>query len=107
MGLAAIAQAANNPLAGYISQVDAISIDDVVGEARLGPTVNFRDARPTLESIRDLVDQLRFLDGTGMPNRTLGKTSTAFQEILNTIQQIKNFDVGNYGGNPSARQNLI
>lgn len=106
MSSTAIAPAANNPFAGYISQIDAISIDDVVGEARLGG-LNFRNAQPTIESLKDFVEQVRFLDGTAMPSRMLAKATSAFQEVLNTIQQIKNFDATNYGGNPTARQNLI
>lgn len=97
------APAVNNPLAGFISQIDAISIDDVVGEARLGPALSFREARPVLESIKEFVEQLRFLDGTGMPTRSLGKASAAFQELLNTVQQIKNFEVRNYGGGQDVR----
>lgn len=107
MSSSATPVSANNPFAGYISQIDTISINDVVGEARLGPGLSFHEARPSLEVIKDFADQLRFLDGTGMPTRALGRASSAFQELLGAIQQIKNFDISRNGGNPNARANLV
>ena len=97
----------NNPFAGFISQIDTISIDDVVGETRLGAVLSFKEARPTLESIKDFVEGLRFVDGTGMPGSVSGKTTTAFQEIITTIQQIKGYNVQNVGGNTNVRWHLI
>jgi hypothetical protein len=97
----------NNPFAQYISQIDAISIDDVVGEARLGPGLSFREAGSLLESIKDLVEQLRFLDGTGMPTRMLGKGNTAFQEVLNSIQQMNGLNAIALSGNPNLRGSLV
>jgi hypothetical protein len=106
MSSAASPSTLNNPLAGHISQIDAISIDDVVGEARLGAGLSFRDARQPLETIKEFVEQLRYIDGTGMPGRVLGKASSAFQEILNTVQQIKSYNPANYGGMPNLQATL-
>jgi hypothetical protein len=103
---APLAPAVNNPFAGYISQLDAISVDDVVGEARLGPGFSFQDARTPMESIKEFVEQLRFLDGTGLPNRLVGKCSTPFQQLLDTIRQIKDFNIANFS-NQNYRLSLI
>lgn len=106
MGSTAATPAVNNPLAGYITQLDAISVDDVVGEARLGPGLCFQEARSPFEAIKEFAEQLRYLDGTGMPTRALGKAINAFQELLNAIQQIRSFDLNNYG-NQNYRVTLI
>lgn len=97
---------ADIPFAAYISQIDSISIDDVVGEARLGPELSFRTARSPLQSLKEFVEQLRFLDGTGIPAGMVGKGSSAFQEVLGTIQQMKSFSAANYSGNTNIRYSL-
>ena len=97
----------NNPFSGFISQIDGTSIDDVVGEARLGPGLSFRDARIPLESVKDYIEHLRYLDGTGLPARMVQKGNSAFQELLVAIQQMRNFNVVNYGGNPNMQSSLI
>ena len=107
MSSAATPSNTNNPFSGFISQIDAISIDDVVGEARLGAGLSFRDARAPLELIKGFVDELRYIDGTGMPGGVLAKANSAFQEILNTVQQMRNFNVVNYSGNPSIQGSFI
>jgi hypothetical protein len=99
--------AKNNPFATFITQIDAISIDDVVGEARLGQGLSFHEARSPLQSIKNFVEELRFLDATGMPSQLLGKSITAFQNVLNSIQQIKTFNIQNYSGNPGVRSSLV
>lgn len=98
---------ANNPFAGFISQIDAVSIDDVVGESRLGPGLSFAQARSTLESVKDFVEQMRFVDGTWIPARMVQKASSASQEILNSVQQMNGFNVASYGGNPNYHSSLI
>ena len=96
----------NNPFAGFISQIDAISIEDVVGEARFGSAISFRDARGPLQSIKEFVEQMRFLDGTGLPSGMIARPSASFQRILSSIQQIKNFSPANYG-NPNLAGSMV
>lgn len=97
----------NNPFAGFISQIDAISVDDVVGEARLGPGLSFGQARPPLQSIKDFVGQLRLLDGAGAPSRMIGRGTNACQEILNAVQQMRSLNAIALGGNPGLRGSLV
>jgi hypothetical protein len=100
------APAVNNPFAPYISQIDSMSIEDVVGDARHGAAMSFKEARQPLELIKSFVDQLRFLDGTGLPNRPISKGNSAFQEIVQAVQQIRNFNPSNYG-NSNLQRTLI
>jgi hypothetical protein len=88
---------ANNPFAGYISQIDAISIEDVVGEARFGSAISFRDARGPLQLIKEFTAQMRFLDSTGLTSGMIANPSSAFQRIINSVQQIRSFGPQNYG----------
>jgi hypothetical protein len=101
-----IQEAVNNPFAEYISQIDAISIEDVLGAARHGTAISFSQARVPLELIKSFAEQLRFLDGTGLPYRTLAKSNSAFQEILTTVQQIRNFNPSNYA-NTNLQGNMV
>jgi hypothetical protein len=101
-----IAEAVNNPFAQYISQIDAISIEDVIGEARHGTAISFSQARMPLELIKSFAEQLLFLDGTGLTNRILSKGNSAFQEILTTVQQIREYNPSNYA-NRGLQVNLV
>ena len=97
---------ANNPFAAFISQIDAISIEDVVGEARFGSAISFREARVPLQSIKEFVEHMRFLDGTGLPSGMIANPSSAFQRILTSVQQIRGFSPQNYG-NPNLAASMI
>jgi hypothetical protein len=99
MGTAATPSRVNNPFANYISQIDAISIEELIGETRLGAAYSFRDLKPVLEEIKDFTDQLRYIDASGMAGRAVGKVISSFQELINHIQQIRVFNPVNFGGN--------
>ncbi len=92
MATAAAPSHLNNPFANYISQIDALSIEELIGETKLGAAYNFRDLKPVLEEIKDFADQLRFVDASGMAGRTVGKVSVCFQQLFNNIQQIRSFN---------------
>ena len=96
----------NNPFAGFISQIDAVSTEDLVAETRLGSGYSFSNARSLFESIKEFVEQLRPLNGVGTPTRMVGKVNTAFQQVLSTIQQIKSYTPSNYS-NQNQRGLLI
>jgi hypothetical protein len=98
MGTAATPSHLNNPFANYISQIDAISIEELIGEARFGAAYSFRDLKPVLEEIKEFAGQLRYIDTSGMAGRTVGKVSSCFQELFNNIQPIRSFNPANYGG---------
>jgi hypothetical protein len=107
MGTAAIPSHVNNPFASYISQIDAISIEELIGETRLGPANSFSNLRPVLEEIKEFADQLRYVHASEMAGRTVGKAGSCFQELLNNIQQIRTFNPANSAGNPNMRGILI
>lgn len=96
----------NNPFNGYISQIDAISIDELVGETRLGPTLSFQGSRQTFESIKEFIDEIRSLDSLWVPGRMIGRADAAFQEITNLLQQMNTFTINNHLGNQALRGNL-
>jgi hypothetical protein len=102
MGTAATPSHVDNPFAQYISQIDAISVEELIGEARFGPAFSFRDLKPVLEEIKNFSDQLRYFDASGIAGRTLGKVNSCFQELLSNIQQIRAFNPANYGGDNSS-----
>ena len=98
---------ANSPLWPYVSQIDEISIEEVVGETRLGSGLSFRGAESPLRSIKEFAEHLHLLDCTGMPTRMLGKCTSALQEVLSTIQQMRIFNPANYAGNPNMRNSFV
>jgi hypothetical protein len=107
MGTAATPSYANNPFARQISQIDTFSIDELVGETRLGPSNSFRDAKELFERIKALADDLRYADLAGVPEGTAGRVVQQFQEVVKTFQQIKALIPSNLGNYEVTRANYI
>lgn len=96
----------NNPFSGLITQIDDFSIEKVVGEARLGPSLCFREARPTLESLVDFMDKLRSIDGTGLPERLQSAVTSDLQEAIAVLTQMQNTKTENVISNPGYTSGL-
>jgi|GEM_PF-1145339 len=96
----------NNPFSGLITQIDAFSVETVIGETRLGTAFCFLAAKPTLELLINFMNRLRPIDGIGLPGRMQSTITSDLQEIIRLLTQMQNTRVENVINNQGYISNL-